>query len=464
MDNNNNGNNNISPIKKPINVNIGLIFFLVIMIYIIICVFMFLSSKHIMGYEVKTGSLSVSNVYEGIAIRDETIITSNGAGYVNYYAIEGEKVGNGNLVCSIDETGQLQDYITKDETSNNILSEKDLSEIKNDVVNFSASFDKKNFTDCYDFKYTVKNDVVKISNKTLLSSLNDITQVSSLVNLVNSPKSGIVQYYVDGYESYRPNQVCEEWFNKEKYEKQQLVANDIVSIGDPLFKLSDNENWSIVIQVEEDRAKELEEERYVLVKFLKNQYESWAKIETIKGSDNNDYCILTFSNSMITFANDRFITIELMTDVETGLKVPNSAIIEKNFFLVPERFVTIGKNEEASVLKETFNENGEMVPTNTQVSVYNLEDGEYYLDEDVLRSGDRLMMPEGDDSYTVSKSATLIGVYNINKGYADFKQIQILNSNEEYSIVKSNTAYGLVAYDYIVLDAESVETDELVYE
>ncbi len=66
--------------------------------------------------------------------------------------------------------------------------------------------------------------------------------------------------------------------------------------------------------------------------------------------------------------------------------------------------------------------------------------------------------------YTISKVAELTGVYNINKGYADFKQIQILNQNDEYSIIKSNTDYGLVTYDYIVLDADSVETDEFIYD
>ena len=55
-------------------------------------------------------------------------------------------------------------------------------------------------------------------------------------------------------------------------------------------------------------------------------------------------------------------------------------------------------------------------------------------------------------------------MYNINKGYADFKQINILYQNEEYSIVKSNTQYGLNVYDYIVLDAASVEEDEIINE
>ena len=36
--------------------------------------------------------------------------------------------------------------------------------------------------------------------------------------------------------------------------------------------------------------------------------------------------------------------------------------------------------------------------------------------------------------------------------------------NDEYSIIKPNTIYGLCAYDYIVLDASSVNDDELIYD
>ena len=74
--------NKISRIGKPINLNIGLIFFFVILVYLIISVVMYFTSKHIIGYQVKTGSLSVSNIYEGIALRDETVVTAGCAGYV----------------------------------------------------------------------------------------------------------------------------------------------------------------------------------------------------------------------------------------------------------------------------------------------------------------------------------------------------------------------------------------------
>ena len=67
------------------------------------------------------------------------------------------------------------------------------------------------------------------------------------------------------------------------------------------------------------------------------------------------------------------------------------------------------------------------------------------------------------EKYAISKRGSLTGVYNINKGYADFKQINILYQNDEYAIVKSNTQYGLNVYDYIVLDSEAVEDNEFIY-
>ncbi len=85
------------------------------------------------------------------------------------------------------------------------------------------------------------------------------------------------------------------------------------------------------------------------------------------------------------------------------------------------------------------------------------------MDGAALRIGDYIVMPETSEKYALSKRGSLIGVYNINKGYADFKQVDILYNNDEYSIVQSNTAYGLNVFDYIVLDATAVNEDELIH-
>ena len=87
----------------------------------------------------------------------------------------------------------------------------------------------------------------------------------------------------------------------------------------------------------------------------------------------------------------------------------------------------------------------------------------YSLPKSLFEIGDYIIMPDSAEKYAISKKAALIGVYNINKGYADFKQITILNQNEEYAIVKSNTEYGLSVYDHIVLDGNSVNENDFIY-
>lgn len=79
----------------------------------------------------------------------------------------------------------------------------------------------------------------------------------------------------------------------------------------------------------------------------------------------------------------------------------------------------------------------------------------------MLSAGD-LLFGSDQTTFVVKERGTLIGVYNINKGYADFKQITILYQNEEYAIVKSNTTYGLRVYDYIALDATTVDDDQFI--
>lgn len=462
------GNNgNVRPYKKPINLNIGMIFFAVILIYILICIYLFFTQKQIYGYEVKNGSLSESNVYEAVALREETIINSTYSGYINYFAKEGERTGAYKLVCTIDESGQILELVNSADGNEVFLSEADLLEIRNEVADFSGSFQKNNFVSTYDFKFTVQGSVLKLSNSNLLNNISDLygTSIGSSINVCNAPESGIVVYSVDGFEDYQSSDITAEWFDKENYEKTQLISNEIVETGQPIYKLCTDENWKLLFPLENERAQELLEEEYVKVKFLKNQNESWGKVNVITGQDNDTYVELTFTNSMISFATDRFVDIELITDIETGLKVPNTSIVEKEFFLIPTDFVEKnGASSELGVLRETYNEDGSIIPEFISVNIYNEENGEYYVDDTVLRIGDKLLKTESTETFTVSKAGTLVGVYNINKGYADFKQIQILNQNEEYSIVKSNTNYGLIAYDHIVLDAESVDEDEFIYQ
>lgn len=460
--------NKITKYRRPLNLNIGMIIFATIFIYVVICVITYLKTEHIVGYNVQEGSLTSNSIYKGIAVRAEEIVSCTNAGYVNYFAREGERVGVGNLVYTIDETGRLSDYINANESGENTLSDADLSELKSEITSFTSRFDRKQFTDVYNFKYSVEGTVLKLANYNILenvSALNDASN-TALINYCYAAKSGIVTYFVDGYENLRLEDMTVEYFDQKEYEKNHLVNNKLLANGDPVYKLSTDEDWSIIIHVEdEELAEQLVEEDYVEVKFLKNQYTSWAKVKSFKNESEDIFVELSFTNSMVTFCTDRFIDIELLLEEEKGLKIPNSAIVEKEFFIVPKEYVTKGGNSgNSGVLLETYDEEGNASTEFVETAIYEETDTEYYLDDSVLHAGSYIIKPESTQKHAVSKTGSLIGVYNINKGYADFKQVSILYQNEEYSIVKSNTAYGLNVYDHIVLDATMVNDNDFIYE
>lgn len=452
--------------RKPLNLNIGMIIFAVILIYIIICTFMYFTQKHIEGHQVKAGSLSTNNIYQGIALRKEEIISADQTGYINYYAREGERVGVGNLVYTLDESGKLADYLNTSE-SGSALSGQDLSELKTEILGFVNSFQSDDFTSVYDFKYDVQGTVLKLANANILKNIENINQsgISELISFCKAPDTGIVIYSVDGYEDLVLEQFTNELYDTKNYQKTQLISNELIAAGDPVYKLSTEEDWSIVISTDKEKADELVEAGYVKVKFLKNQDTSWGEVSTYTNPEGQTFVALTFTNSMVTFCTDRFIDIELILEDETGLKIPNSSIVEKEFFIVPKDYVIRGGNSNGyGVMKETYLEDGSASTEFVETTIYNETDTEYYLDDTVLRIGDDIIKPGSTETYTLSKRGSLTGVYNINKGYADFKQINILYQNEEYSIVKSNTQYGLSVYDYIVLDASTVVDDEFIYE
>lgn len=463
----NNPKNNVRKYRRPINLNIGMLIFFAVLIYVLAYVVMSMQTEKIIPYEVKEGSLAINYTYRALALREEQVVTADKSGYVNYFAREGERVALGNLVYTIDETGRLKDYLGSANVDENSLSDKELIELRSEITDFVHGFDSKAFSNVYDFKYSLKGDVLKLSNSYMMDSISSSNpDLMNMVSLCNAVNTGIVAYYVDGFEDISVQQVTMDMFNEKKYEKKQLAENDLVAATDPVYKLAKNENWSLVLAIEEDMAEDFLAEEYIKVRFLKNQYESWGQVFIVKGADGNTYMELKFNNSMITFVKDRFVDVELLLHEETGLKIPNTSIVNKEFFLIPQQFVTVGgEDARGGVLKETYTEEGNITSefVETEFYSYDEEAGEYYIDATILQAGDNLILPDSQEKYTVSRKASLIGVYYMNKGYADFRQIQILYQNEEYAIVKSNTRYGLNVYDYVVLNAESVSDEQFIY-
>lgn len=471
----------IKKYRKPLNLNIGMIIFSAVFIYVAYFVVGYFKYSPPKPYEVKEGSLSTNTIFRGIALRNEAIVTVPAAGYINYYLREGERAAKGDMVFTIDETGRLNEHMESIYQGQNSLSSAELAEFRNEIVGFLHGFDPQNFSSAYDFKYSISGTVLKLANADMLANLTEGSADLGTIKTFYAPDTGVITYWIDGYESLLPEQVTADIFEKpvvyddveqvtddakDVYRKTQLLGTSLAAVGDPAYKMSTDENWSVVIPVEEDFGARILEEEYVKVRFLKNQHESWASVKLLHNSDGNTYAQLNLNNSMVTFVAERFLEIELILDEETGLKIPNSSIAQREFFLVPKEFVLAEDSNRAGVMRQTYLEDGTISSEHVELEIYSYDEEteEYYLDTDVLGRGDVLLKLDSQETYTVSKSATLIGVYNMNKGYADFREIHILAQNDEYAIVQSNTRYGLNVYDNIVLNADSVDADQFIYE
>lgn len=458
---------NIRKYHKPLNINIGMIIFGVMFIYIIICIIMYTRTEHLNGYEVKMGSLTVNNVYRGIALREETLYQSIDAGYAYYFVPEGTHVACGDLVYAVDSSSNLAELMNETSEEKK-LTNSDYSSLKSKIMNYRSSFSETEFSTVYDFKYDLQSEVAKLNNQAVLNAMNEMSEMTG-ISKCYADRAGAVVFSSDGYENLTPQEITSESFDEETYQKNQFLAANRFGKDDNIYKLVTKEDWEVVIPVDTERVAELQEAEYVKVKFMKDQYETSGKV-TVYGSDEEagiTFVGLTFTTSMINYITDRFVDVELVLEEKTGLKIPNSAIAQRNFFLIEEDYIVLhDDNKTQGVMRQTFTEDNEITTEFVETPIYNVDEKEgiYYIDESVLKVGDVLYQEDSVETCTVSKQASLIGVYNINKGYADFKQINVLYDNEEYSIVESNTKYGLRAYDYIALDASTVVADQFVTE
>lgn len=470
--------------KKPFN--IANVFFGAILVYMIIYLYMFLTSAHISGYEVIAGSLATDKQFTGLVLRTEEVFNASTAGYIDYYAAEGSKVSGASIVYSVDESGRMSEYL--EENSEEIsLSEENYASLKSEISSFNSNYNRVDFSEVYDFHDTMNGNILELSNQTLLSEMEALSEEDAgAFQRVYAEKSGIVEYTIDGYETITPDTITPEMFDKSTYESKNLRNVDLISAGDPVYKLVTDENWSVIVPVTEDQIKEIaykqttdEEgnvtstERSVIeVEFLKDNTTSWAYLK-ILNMHGQQYLQLDFNNSMVRFAYERYLDIQFLIDDTSGLKIPSSSITTKEFFIIPEEYVMKGgENDTDGFMVETFDEDGHSTQKFVSPTFYSITDGMVYIDpnqgsftsnETYIKEGDRIMMHDSNDLYQVGNTAELEGVYCINQGYTQFRKVKILYANEEYSIVEEGTTFGLTIYDRIVLNAEAVKEDQVIY-
>lgn len=454
---------NITVYRKKNHVNIGIIVFGAIFVYLIVLVLLYLTDRHVSAYEVREGSILKDTAYTGLVVRSETIVNAEESGYVNYFATEGSKVGAKTNVYTVSPE-ELNFKTNGEEESQDFTSEeKEALLVK--VQSFGENFKDEEFHDIYTLKDHFSSVLESKSNQSRQAQLTDMLETEGdRLKVHKSAKDGIVIYSADGYEQIALSDITEDMITKQNYEQKNFKDNCKVNAGDPVYKLITDDIWNVVILLNDKTAKEMADIERVRVRFSKDNETAVASFQIYNTKDAN-LGFLTFDAGMIRYAQERYLDLELILEDESGLKIPKSSVTSKEFYIVPEDYLTQGGNSKsAGVLVDEGKD--QAVFHTAEVYYRDNETGMVYLDPTVFEDikSPILIKPDSSDTYALKKKKKLKGVYNINKGYAVFKQIKILCESEEYYVVEEGNDYGLANYDHIALDSDSVKENDVVFQ
>lgn len=451
---------NLSDIRRLIPLNIGTVVFGILFIYIIISIILYITASHVRSYQVTSGPLAKNQTYTGLALYDEQVMKADTAGYVDYFAQENTKVRKGGAVYGISTE--------KSKTGKVTLSDDALSDVRDSIQSFSLNFDPGDFHSVYALKYSIDgaylNQSLEDQSGEEGRGSSDGTFYYADQTVSTAETDGIVVYARDGYEDFNLKNLTPEVLDEKSYHLESLKTEGKVKAGDPVYKLIESQNWSLIIPLTPSQAIHLDDKTSVRVKFLKDGVAQNASWSVIRKSGNTRFGKLDFTSGLTRYLDSRFISIELVTNTEVGLKIPVSSVVNKTFYTIPDEFATLGGDSQvAGFLKASTDKNGKLTTAFVSTTLYEHKNHKYYVDDTDFHEGDIIVASEGSSSnrYIVRDTDTLEGVYSMNKGYAQFRKISIIDKNENYCIVKKGVDYGIAEFDNIVLDASKVKESQI---
>lgn len=456
----------LSKLRHIFGLNIGTMLFGILLFYMVFSLLLYLTTDKVESYQVISGPLSRNETYTGLAVREENVCYASAGGYVNYYAREGSKINANGAVYGVSASQQ--------QTAQTELSPEELSNIRSDMLNFSKGFNSSKYNNTYSFKYNLEGNILHYAGMDGASGTIGGQTVS------RTEKDGIVLYSTDGYEGKTAETLSVSDFDQNAYHETDLKTSGSIKAGDPVYTLITDERWSLVIPLTARQEAKLADRTTVRVKFLKDDMTQNGDFTVIE-IEGQKYGRIDFNKGLIRYASDRFLEIELVTNTVTGLKIPLSAIVTKEFYKIPSKYVTTDPDtQESGFLAESSDKNGNSATAFVNADIYAKVEEEstqppgdekeaeetsyvYYVDKKNFREGDVIVCPEDQSRYVIKDVGVLEGVYCTNQGYAVFRRIELLDQNEEYAIVSRNTSYGLSRYDHIVRNADQVSEEEILY-
>lgn len=334
--------------KKKIIIYIVLI---AILLYILYTIYL-LIKQPTSTFTVEEGKLYQEEIDIGYVIRNEKVV--KGDNYKNgilQIKSEGERAAKDENIFryySANEESlkqKIADLDTKIQevmVNDNSLFSSDMKLLENQIDEKVADINqitdatklaeyKKEINDLVTKKAQIAGDLSpkgSYLNQLIEERKNYESQLNSGAEYVTAPMSGIVSYKVDGLEEVlTPDNFSS--LSKQYLESLDLKTGKIVATSEESGKVIDNFCCYIATISSSDEAKTAEVGQNVKIR-LSNNVEVPAKITNIMKEDEEEVIIiLKIENQIEELINYRKITFDLIWWDDSGLKVPNQAIVKE---------------------------------------------------------------------------------------------------------------------------------------
>ena len=342
--------------KKQIKFNKKMIMYIAIflvIIYLIYTIYLLIKQPTDI-FTIEEGTLYSEETDIGYVIRDEVVI--QGENYKNgmeKIKSEGEKVAVNEAVFRYYTKNEdsLTEKIAELDTKIQEAMANETELFTSDMKSLETQIDQKlleissinDTTKLEEYKKEINELITKKANiagdlspqgsylKELIEERKNYEkELNSGAEYVNSSKSGVVSYKVDGLEDVlKPTEECFSTLTKQYLENLDLKTGKIVPTSEESGKIIDNTYCYIATISHTEEAKNAEVGDKVKVR-LPSGSEVSAEITYIMQEDDDRVLILKIEKGVEELISYRKISFDLIWWSENGLKVPNQAIVKEN--------------------------------------------------------------------------------------------------------------------------------------
>ena len=438
------------------------LFFGLLLIYLIARVIAWTGQTSVAIYTVPAAVETAGRTdYRGLIVRDEQSVTAEASGTVEYLAPENEKTAVGQEVCLIDTDGSVASLLSDD--SAEAISGAASAEIRKRIRAAGQEALSGDFASAAGEVEPLHALVVNSEMRSAVLAVRNSDSMPESAQICTAEESGYVMYASDSLSGLTEEQVTADSFDEDAVTGTYSWSGKSVESGDFLWRRVPDDSFTLVFETAGTDAAGWNDSQKVTVTLSGQESPVTGTFRQITGADGTALGCIDLSSCGTGVLTERFLSFHVDSASQQGYQIPRSAVTTKSYYVIPASYVDTSSGSPVITIERA---EGNLTAKISVYSEYTGTNGDrtlYYLAAcSSLNDGDYLVNGSSSGRYLVGVKAPVTGVYQVNRGYCIFRQVEIVREDEDYCFIASGTRYGITMNDRIVMDASGVKENQIL--